>query len=79
MSVLMNSSEYLSIVEKVKREIQAAQYHASVHVNTELTLLYHSIGLVINEHKTWGNKFIENLAADIRRDSQAARVILCGI
>ena len=79
MSVLMNSSEYLSIVEKVKREIQAAQYHASVHVNTELTLLYDSIGLVINEHKTWGNKFIENLAADIRRDSQAARVILCGI
>ena len=26
----------------------------------------HDIGLAINEHKTWGNKFIENLATDIR-------------
>ena len=29
-------------------------------------MLYYRIGLVINEHKSWGNKFIENLAADIR-------------
>ena len=68
MSVLMNSGEYLAIVEQVKREIKTAQYQASVHVNAELILLYHSIGTVINEHKTWGNKFIENLATDIRRE-----------
>ena len=71
MSVLMNSGEYLAIVEQVKREIKTAQYQASVHVNTELILLYHSIGTVINEHKAWGNKFIENLAADIRREFPA--------
>ena len=29
-------------------------------------LLYHSIGEVINAHKTWGSKFVENLAADIK-------------
>ena len=29
-------------------------------------MLYHDIGCVINEHKVWGNKFIENLARDIR-------------
>ena len=29
-------------------------------------MLYYRIGVVINEHKSWGNKFIENLAADIR-------------
>ena len=66
--MLMNSGEYLAIVEQVKREIKTAQYQASVHVNTELILLYHSIGTVINEHKAWGNKFIENLATDIRRE-----------
>ena len=33
-----------------------------------MILLYHSIGTVINEHKTWGNKFIENPATDIRRE-----------
>lgn len=71
--MLMNSGEYLAIVEQVKREIKTAQYQASVHVNTELILLYHSIGTVINEHKVWGNKFIENLAADIRREFPASK------
>ena len=68
MSVLINSGEYLATVEQIKQEIKAAQYHASVQVNTELVMLYHSIGVVINEHKAWGNKFIENLATDIRRE-----------
>lgn len=31
-----------------------------------MLVLYHSIGEVINEHKTWGNKFVENLAVDIK-------------
>lgn len=29
-------------------------------------MLYYNIGKIINEHKSWGNKFIENLAADIK-------------
>lgn len=64
--MLMNSNEYLATIEQVKQEIKAAQYKAAVHVNTELIMLYHSIGCVINEHKSWGNKFIENLAQDIK-------------
>ena len=64
--MLMNSAEYLKTVETIKREIKSAQYKATLHVNRELLLLYHSIGEVINEHKTWGNKFVENLAADIK-------------
>ena len=63
--MLMNSSEYLQTIEAVKQEIRTAQYKATVRVNQEL-LLYHSIGEVINAHKTWGSKFIENLAADIK-------------
>jgi len=31
-----------------------------------LITLYYNIGKIINEHKTWGNKFIENLATDIK-------------
>lgn len=64
--MLMNSNEYLSIVESIKKEIRTAQYRATVRVNRELLVLYHSIGDIINKHKTWGNKFIENLAADIK-------------
>lgn len=61
----MNSSEYLATIEQVKQEIKSAQYRAAMHVNADLVLLYHSIGCVINEHKAWGNKFIDNLASDI--------------
>ena len=64
--VLMNTPEYLSIIENIKSEIKAAQYRAAVHANADMLLLYHDIGCVINEHKAWGNKFIDNLATDIR-------------
>lgn len=62
----MNTTEYLSIIENIKHEINAAQYRAAVHVNADMLLLYYDIGCVINEHKTWGSKFIDNLAVDIR-------------
>ena len=62
----MNTSEYLTIIENIKSEIIAAQYRATIHVNADMLLLYYDIGCVINEHKSWGNKFIDNLAADIR-------------
>ena len=64
--MLMNTQDYLETVEQIKSEIRAAQYKAAVSVNQELILLYHSIGEVINAHKVWGNKFIENLAKDIK-------------
>ena len=34
--MLMNSNEYLHIVEEVKQEIRTAQYRAAVSVNREL-------------------------------------------
>ena len=65
-AMLMNSNEYLHIVESIKQEIRTTQYRAAVSFNRELLILYHSIGEVINAHKTWGSKFVENLAADIK-------------
>ena len=64
--MLMNANEYLETVELVKQEIRTAQYRATVQVNGELLRLYHAIGTVINTHKVWGSKFVENLAADIK-------------
>lgn len=62
----MNDKQYLSIIENIKQEINNSQFKAAVSVNRELVMLYYNIGLIINEHKTWGNKFIENLAKDIK-------------
>ena len=64
--MLINSGEYFETIEQIKQEIRAAQYKAALQVNKELILLYHSIGTVINEHKTWGNKFVDSLAKDIK-------------
>ena len=66
--MLLNSNEYLHTVETIKQEIRTAQYKATVRVNQELLMLYYSIGEIINEHKVWGNKFVENLARDINID-----------
>lgn len=64
--MLMNDSEYIDVINRVKAKITQARYQAAVSVNRELILLYYHIGKVINEHKQWGNKFIENLATDIK-------------
>lgn len=64
--MLLNDDQYLQIVEKIKCEISKSKYKATLAVNQELILLYHSIGKVINENKAWGNKFIDNLARDIK-------------
>lgn len=64
--MLMNSSEYMDLIQSIKIEIQKAQYRAALSVNKELTMLYYNIGRIINEHKSWGNKFIDNLATDLR-------------
>lgn len=64
--MLANTGEYLETVEQIKQQIRTAQYKAARNINFELIMLYHSIGCVINEHKAWGNKFVDHLAADIR-------------
>ena len=64
--MLINDNQYLSVIESIKTEISKAQYNAALQVNKELTLLYYHIGRIINAHKSWGNKFIDNLARDIK-------------
>ena len=64
--MLMNDNEYITIIDCVKAKIRQAQYQAVLNVNREMILLYYQIGKVINEHKQWGNKFIENLSTDIK-------------
>lgn len=66
--MLMNKNEYLDIVNTIKSNIRSAQYKAVVSANRELILLYWNIGNVINAHKSWGDKFIDNLARDIKLD-----------
>jgi len=64
--MLINDNQYLNVIENIKTEIKNSKLKAMISVNHELVMLYYNIGLIINKHKTWGNKFIENLARDIK-------------
>lgn len=64
--MLINNEQYFAVVENIKSEIKNAQYRAAVSVNSELVMLYHTIGCIINQNKSWGNKFIDNLSSDIK-------------
>ena len=63
--MLVNNNKYLETIESIKQEIANARYKATASVNKELIILYYNIGKIINNHKTWGNKFIESLLTDI--------------
>lgn len=73
MSLLMDDSEYLKTIEAIKQDIKVAQYKAVLSVNSTLILLYYHIGQVINEYKSWGNKFIDNLSRDIKLEFPTAK------
>jgi len=64
--MLLNTPEYMSIVADIKKRIKSAQHRAVLAANSELIALYWNIGKTIGEHSTWGNKFIDNLARDIK-------------
>ncbi|GBR75909.1 hypothetical protein NO2_0537 [Candidatus Termititenax persephonae] len=64
--MLLNTPEYLSIVNEIRSHIKVAQLRAVLSVNNELIMLYWNVGKTINEHKSWGDGFIENLARDIK-------------
>jgi predicted nuclease of restriction endonuclease-like (RecB) superfamily len=62
----MNKDGYFAVVNDIKVQIAASQQRTLWGANRELITLYWNIGNVINANKTWGSKFIENLALDIK-------------
>jgi hypothetical protein len=66
--MLINTNDYISVVKDIKEQIKSAQRRVMLSANSELFILYWKIGNVINSNSAWGNKFIENLARDIKLD-----------
>ncbi|MCL1991183.1 MAG: PDDEXK nuclease domain-containing protein [Defluviitaleaceae bacterium] len=64
--MLMNNIEYFSILENVKTQMTSAQNKAVMGVNREQIILYWELGKIIINNSEWGNKFIDNLARDIK-------------
>ena len=64
-------SGYEAMLRDVKARVRAAQIRAALAVNRELLLLYWQIGTDISRQmreQGWGTKFVDQLAADLRRE-----------
>ncbi|MDE6242079.1 MAG: PDDEXK nuclease domain-containing protein [Anaeroplasmataceae bacterium] len=57
---------YFKDLERIKQTIKNNQYKAMVVVNSTMILTYYEIGTIINQRKSWGNKYIERLAQDLK-------------
>jgi predicted nuclease of restriction endonuclease-like (RecB) superfamily len=64
--MLINAKEYLKIKNEIANEIKSAQQYAITGINRSMIGLYWKVGQIINKNKSWGSKFIENLAHDIK-------------
>jgi len=64
--MLINDIEYFKILEDIKTRIRAAQYRAIMGANREQIVVNWNIGKTIIVKSQWGNKFIDNLARDIK-------------
>ena len=71
--MLENAKEYLEIINEIKAQITAARQRVILNANEELLMLYWNIGKLINENTAYGNKFIANLARDIKMDNPHLR------
>ena len=58
--------DYFNDLQKIKETIKINQNKAMVIVNSAMIMTYYKIGTIINERKTWGSKYIQNLANDLK-------------
>ncbi len=59
-------NDYFNDLNRIKETIRKNQNKAMLYVNSQMILTYYEIGTIINERKTWGSKYIQNLANDLK-------------
>ena len=62
----MLEKDYFNDLNKIKETIRQNQNKAMVYVNSQMIMTYYQIGTIINQRKTWGSKYIQNLANDLK-------------
>lgn len=58
--------DYLIDLKRIKDTINENRSKAMVVVNSAMIKTYYEIGRIINERKSWGNKYIQRLAIDLK-------------
>ena len=65
----ITETNYIQLLDDLKKRVASSRYKATLSVNRELILLYHHIGTEIlksQEQHGWGAKIISQLSRDLR-------------
>ena len=62
----MEQKIYENELMLIKNKIHETQKKVVYTVNNEMILLYYEIGVYINSHKSWGSKYAQRLAEDLK-------------
>ena len=58
--------DYFEVLQEIKEAIRTNQNKTMIVVNSAMIMTYYEIGTIINKRKTWGSKYIKNLANDLK-------------
>lgn len=62
----VTDKDYFHDLQEIKETIRTNQNKAMVIVNSAMIMTYYEIGTIINKRKTWGSRYIKNLANDLK-------------
>ena len=57
---------YKDIINNIKQDINKTQLDIMINANINLVNLYYRIGKVLYDNSTWGNKFLDELAFELK-------------
>ena len=62
----MLDKSFKEICDGIKKDVKDTQLEIMVNANTNLVNLYYRIGKTLEENSKWGNKFIDNVAIELK-------------
>lgn len=63
---MMLEKAFKNIVVEIKKQINTTQIEIFQNANKSLLKLYYNLGKIIDENSSWGNKFIDELAIELK-------------
>ncbi|MEG2381092.1 MAG: DUF1016 N-terminal domain-containing protein [Oscillospiraceae bacterium] len=62
----MLEKDFKNIIFEIKSQINNTQIEIFQNANKSLLELYYNLGKIIEENSSWGNKFIDQLAIELK-------------
>ena len=65
---MQNNEEFKNIINNIKKEIKNTQVKIAIEANKNLTNLYFKLGKILDDNYKYGNKFIDDLALELKME-----------